>query len=346
MVEGLSDDRFALIVKIHHCMIDGLSGVDLTTILLGIQPTSELEEPTPWSPRPAPTPTELTVATAARATRRAIERLTSVGATISDGRQAIEQVGGKAAAVLSSLRSGWLSPSDPTPLNPDLGPNRRFDWAEIPLVDIKAIKNGLGGTVNDAVLAVVAGAIRHFLLNERDFDVSDLEFRVMNPVSTRKADQRGALGNQVAMWLIEMPLDEPDPRLRFEKIKSNTLKLKRTNQALGAATLVDLSRGTPITLLSLASRVAAARIRPFNMTVTNVPGPQFPMYLLEAKMVANYPIVPLWAQHGLAIALFSYDGRLMWGLHADYDTLPDSDKFIDSIHTAVAELLEAASSAS
>ena len=255
-------------------------------------------------------------------------------------------MGGKAAAVLSSLRSGWLSPSDPTPLNPDLGPNRRFDWAEIPLADIKAIKNGLGGTVNDAVLAVVAGAIRHFLLNERDFDVSDLEFRVMNPVSTRKADQRGALGNQVAMWLIEMPLDEPDPRLRFEKIKTNTLKLKRTNQALGAATLVDLSRGTPITLLSLASRVAAARIRPFNMTVTNVPGPQFPMYLLEAKMVANYPIVPLWAQHGLAIALFSYDGRLMWGLHADYDTLPDSDKFIDSIHTAVAELLEAASSAS
>lgn len=341
VVEGLSDNRFAIIAKIHHCMIDGLSGVDLTTILLNIQPTSEIEEPAEWSPRPAPTPTELTVATAARATRRAIERLSSVGATISDGRQAIEQVGGKAVAVLNSLKSGWLSASDRTPLNPDLGPNRRFDWTEVDLADVKAIKNGLGGTVNDAVLAIVAGAIRNFLVTHRDFDVDGVEFRVMNPVSTRRADQRGALGNQVAMWLIDLPLDEPDPRLRMEKIMLNTQKLKRSNQALGAATLVDLSRGTPITLLSVASRVAATRIRPFNMTVTNVPGPQFPMYLLEARMLGNYPIVPLWAQHGLGIALFSYDGRVHWGLHADYDTLPDSHLLVDSIHMAVKELIDA-----
>ena len=342
VAEGLSDNRFAIIAKIHHSMIDGLSGVDVTTILLGLAPTSEVEEAPPWSPRPAPTPSELAVATAARATRRTIERLTSVGGFIAGGRETIEQVGGKAVAAVASLKSGWLSTADRTPLNPEIGPNRRFDWTELTLGDVKTIKNGLGGSVNDAVLAIVAGAVRHFLLTRRDFDVEGIAFRVMNPVSTRRADQRGALGNQVAMWLIDLPLAEPDPALRLEQIKHVTSEHKRTNQALGAATLVDLSRGTPMTLVSVASRLAGARMRPFNMTVTNVPGPQFPMYLLEAKMLANYPMVPLWSQHGVGIALFSYDGRLLWGIHADYDTLPDSESFVESIQVSTEQLLEAA----
>jgi hypothetical protein len=115
-----------------------------------------------------------------------------------------------------------------------------------------------------------------------------------------------------------------------------------SNQALGAATLVELSRGTPITLISLANRVVGPRLRPFNMTVTNVPGPQFPMYLLEARMLANYPIVPLWSQHGVGVALFSYDGRLHWGIQSDYDALPDTDRFVDAIHHSFDELTTAA----
>ncbi|MGA7271132.1 MAG: wax ester/triacylglycerol synthase family O-acyltransferase [Acidimicrobiia bacterium] len=342
VVEGLSEERFALIAKIHHCMIDGLSGVDLTTILLNVTPGSEIEEAPEWAPRPAPTHAELAVASAARTARLTIERLTSVGSLLADSKSTLDRVTQTATAALNSLRSGWLSMADKTPLNADIGPNRRFDWTETPLEDIKQIKNQLGGTVNDAVLAVVAGAVRHFFLAHRQFDVEGIEFRIMNPVSIRKADQRGALGNQVAMWLLELPLDEPDPAARLEVIRQETTRLKRTNQALGASTLVDLSRGTPITLLSLASRVAGPRMRPFNMTVTNVPGPQFPMYLLEARMLANYPIVPLWAQHGLGIALFSYDGRLFWGIHADYDTVPDTADFIDSIHVSTGQLLNAA----
>jgi hypothetical protein len=277
IAEGLSGGRFAVVAKIHHCMIDGLSGVDLTTILLNVVPTSDIEEAPEWRPRRAPTQTELAVASAARATRRTIERLTSVGDLVAGGRQTLEHFGG-----------------------------------------------------------------RHFFPAYREFDVDGLEFRVMNPVSTRRADQRGALGNQVAMWLIELPLDEPDPVARFERIKNETDELKKSNHALGASTLVDLSRGTPITLISLASRFVGPHLRPFNMTVTNVPGPQFPMFMLEAKMLANYPMVPLWAQHGASIALFSYDGRLLWGIQADYDTLPDSADFIDSIHTSVRQLLNAA----
>ncbi|HLF43989.1 MAG TPA: WS/DGAT domain-containing protein, partial [Acidimicrobiia bacterium] len=241
-------------------------------------------------------------------------------------------------AALSSLRSGWLTTSDRTPLNPDIGPNRRFDWTDLALADLKSVKNKLGGSLNDVVLSIAAGAIRKFLIEARGYDVSEAAFRVMNPVSTRRADQKGALGNQVAMWLIDLPIEEADPFARYQLIKERTLNLKKSNQALGAATLVEISSGTPITLLSLANRVVGSRMRPFNMTITNIPGPQFPMYLLESEMLANYPMVPLWAQHGLGIALFSYNGRLLWGIHADYDTLPDSDLFLRFIHDSFAEL--------
>ena len=160
----------------------------------------------------------------------------------------------------------------------------------------------------------------------------------MNPVSTRSPSQAGEMGNQVAMWLVDLPIADPDPASRYDAIKAATRNLKETKQALGAATLVELSSGTPLTLLSLASRVMGPRIRPFNMTVTNIPGPQFPMYLLEAQMVASYPMVPLWAKHGIGVALFSYNGRLFWGIQSDYDTLPDSDLFVAAIHDSFEEM--------
>ncbi|HEU4321027.1 MAG TPA: wax ester/triacylglycerol synthase family O-acyltransferase [Acidimicrobiia bacterium] len=338
VIEGLSDDRWAIIAKIHHCMIDGLSGVDLTTILLNVVPDSEIEDVPEWVPRPAPTPTQLAVAEAARFTRRMIERLSDVGDLVKDGRFMSERAVDKSAAALSSLKSGWLSVSAKTPLNPDLGPNRRFNWTDMNLADVKEIKDALGGSINDVVLAITAGAVRRFLIENRDYDPAGAEFRAMNPVSTRSAADQGNMGNQVAMWLVDLPIGEPDPAARYTAIKASTTNLKKTNQALGAATIVELSSGTPITLLSLASRVAGPRIRPFNMTVTNIPGPQFPMYLLESQMLANYPMVPLWAQHGVGVALFSYNGRLLWGVQADYDTLPDSDAFVAAIHTSFEEL--------
>lgn len=332
VVEGLEGDRFAIIAKIHHCMIDGISGVDLTTILLNIVPTSEIEDIPEWHPRPAPNGTQLAVAEIARTARRTLDQLGSATDLVKEGRELVESALHRLSAVKNSLGAGWLSPAARTPLNPEIGPNRRFDWTEIPLDEVKAVKNALGGTLNDVVLATVAGAIRHFLEVERNFSTAGIEFRVMAPVSVRKPDQRGQLGNQVAMWLVNLPVSEPDPVKRLQLVAAETKALKRENHALGASTLVELSRGTPLPLLSLANRLVGSAVRPFNMTVTNVPGPQFPMYLLESKMLANYPIVPLWQQHGVGIALFSYDGRLLWGIHADYDALPDSNDFIASIH--------------
>jgi WS/DGAT/MGAT family acyltransferase len=344
VAEGLSGDRFAIIAKIHHCMIDGLSGVDLTTILLNVSPDSTIEHPPEWVPRPAPTPTQLAVAEAARLSRRLVDGLTNVGEMIREGRAVTDRALDKSAAAISSLRSGWLSPSDRTPLNPDIGPNRRFNWTEMDLEDVKAVKNSLGGSVNDVVLSVTAGAVRRFLIDNRGYQPSGVGFRAMNPVSTRSAGQQGEMGNQVAMWLVDLPIGDRDPSSRYEAIKESTRNLKQTNQALGAATIVELSSGTPITLLALASRLVGPRIRPFNMTVTNIPGPQFPMYLLESQMLASYPMVPLWAQHGIGVALFSYNGRLFWGVQADYDTLPDTDDFIGALHESFDELRKLAES--
>lgn len=345
VAEGIQGDRFALIAKIHHCMIDGLSGIDLTTILLNVVPEGTIEEIPDWLPRPAPTPTQLAVAESARFTRRLIDRLGNVGEMMRDGKLVTDRALDKSAAALNSLRSGWLTPSIKTPLNPEIGPSRRFNTADMDLSAVKAIKDSLGGSVNDVVLTITAGAIRRFLADKRDFSPGEAHFRVMNPVSTRSPSDRGQMGNQVAMWLVDLPIRDPDPLSRHESIKATTRTLKETNQALGAATIVELSSGTPITLLSLASRLAGPRIRPFNMTVTNIPGPQFPMYLLESQMVASYPMVPLWAQHGVGIALFSYNGRLFWGVQSDYDTLPDSDDFVSALYHSFDELRDAAKAA-
>ncbi|MGH8874218.1 MAG: WS/DGAT/MGAT family O-acyltransferase [Acidimicrobiia bacterium] len=342
VVEGLESDRFALIGKIHHSMIDGISGVDLLAILLNVAPTGEREDAPEWRPRPVPTGSQLLISEAAKATRRGIDTLTHAGDLLQDGRSVIGDLVRKLEAARQSLSSGWLTPASKTPLNRPIGPNRRFEWTELSLADVKSVRANLGGSINDVVLGTVAGALRHFFLEHRGFPVDHLEYRVMAPVSVRTADQRGALGNQVAMWLVQMPLAEPDPTARLRAVQEITRSLRRTDQALGASTLVQLSAGAPTTLVSLGARLAADAYRPFNMTVTNVPGPQFPMYLLGSRMLAQYPIVPLWAQHGLGIALFSYDGRLLWGLQADWDAVPDFPDFIESIHRSFRELQQAA----
>ena len=163
----------------------------------------------------------------------------------------------------------------------------------------------------------------------------------MAPVSVRSADQRGQLGNQVAMWLMSLPLDEPDPRERLRRVQQETKALKESDQALGASTLVQLSAGAPSTLVSMGARLAAGTIRPFNMTITNVPGPQFPLFLLGSRMMLQVPLVPLWAQHGLGMAQFSYDGTLTWGLNADRDLVPDLRYFGEAIQASLDALTAA-----
>ncbi|MCP4965105.1 MAG: wax ester/triacylglycerol synthase family O-acyltransferase [bacterium] len=341
VVEGLEGDRFALVSKIHHCMIDGVAGVDLMAVLLNLAPTEELIEPEPFVPRPVPSGSELLVRETARRTGRAMGAMRSVRQLSADASSLLGEGVHRTKAAGYSLSSGWLTNTSRSPVNGKVGPNRLFGTLQTPLSKVKDLKNTVGGSVNDVVLATVAGGVRRFLTEERDFDVTGLDFRSMAPVSVRSHDQRGTMGNQVAMWLVSLPVSEPDPLARLQSVRESTEHLKVTDQALGAATLVRLSAGAPATLVSMASRLASG-VRPFNMTVTNVPGPQFPLFLLGSPMVESYPLVPLWQTHGIGVALFSYAGTVYWGLNADYDIVPDVDEFAAALEFAFDELHEAA----
>ena len=341
VIEGLEGDRVALINKVHHCMIDGIAGVELMAVAFGFSPTEMIEPPDHWEPRPAPSPAQLLGAETGRRMRRLIDALKGAGTAAGHAAESWDEAATRLRAARRSLASGWLRQSPRTPLNDNIGPNRRLAWLRLSLDEVKEIKNSLGGTVNDVVLAIVSGAVRSFLEDHRGFPVEGLDYRVMAPVSVRSKSQRGQLGNQLAMWLVPLPLSEPDPAARLKVIADETLELKKTNQALGASTLIQMSSGAPATLVSLAARLGTGA-RPFNMTVTNVPGPQFPLYLLESELEVQYPFVGLWHHHGVSVALFSYAGSLDWGINADWDLVPDINVFVDSIRASFEELLEAA----
>jgi WS/DGAT/MGAT family acyltransferase len=255
--------------------------------------------------------------------------------------EAVESVGEQISAVTETLGAG-LFPASESPFNQPIGPHRRFDWTAIELGDVKRVKKALGGTVNDVVLATVAGAVRSFL-SGRGFSpekIAELDFRAMVPVSIRSSSERGTLGNRIASWAARLPIGEADPRRRLQKVRAVTAELKQSRQAMGAEVLARVSEWTVPTLLSLAMRLAA-RARSFNLTVTNVPGPQIPLYLIGSRMSAAYPLGPLFADQALNIALLSYDGRLHWGLNADWDVLPDLRDLVAAIRASFDELLQA-----
>jgi WS/DGAT/MGAT family acyltransferase len=325
-------------IKIHHCMIDGVAGAELMAMLLNFGPDRTMLPAREWAPKPTPSDAELIVAESARLTRSVIDQAKG----LFDGLPGLAgRLAGRVQQASQTLRSGWLTPSTPTPLNEQIGPNRRFAWLDTPLDTIKGVRRATGASINDLVLTIVSGAIRHFLVEHRGFEPSSGGYRAMVPVSVREgaAEQ---LGNQVAMWLVELPIHEADALARLAAISAETTRLKETNEAEGATALVDAASGTPVALLSLGLKAAAER-RPFNLTITNVPGPQFPLYLLDAQMEATYPLVPLWHHHGLSIALFSYAGAINWGVVADWDLVPDLEEFIECLDRSVAELVEATS---
>ncbi len=344
VVEGLEGDRFALVTKFHHSMIDGVAGVDLMASLMSMEPTNEIVPGPAYAPRPIPNGTELAVRETTRRISGAISSVRGLRELVDDAAEITAGVMKRINAIGASLQSGWLTPTGSTPINGRVTPDRRVDWFSVPLDEVKEVKNLLGGTVNDVILSTVSGGVRRFLLEQRDVDedlLHQTEFRVMAPVSVRNTDDRISLGNQLAMWLVTLPIDESDPIRQHAFVVEETARLKETNQALGASTLVEISAGAPSTLVSLGVRLAA-NVRPFNMTVTNVPGPQFPLYLYDARLLATYPFVPLWESHGVGIALFSYSGSVDWGLNGDYGLMYDIDEFAADLYEAFVDLLKAA----
>lgn len=340
IVEGLAGGGFAIVAKIHHCMIDGISGIDLMAAILDFTPEVTMRPTEPFVPRPAPNGTELAVKEISRSISRFVTGMTDLSGLVADAGAVRDEVTHRLRAVAASLGSGWLTQTGKTPLNGPIGPSRFFDWLDLPLADVKAIKNEHGATVNDVMLAIVAGGVRRYLLTEggmSEHEVAATEFRIMAPVSVRSEQHQGTLGNQVAMWLMTLPVGEPDPAKRLAAVREETKNLKETDQALGASTLVQVSTGAPMTLVSLATRLASG-IRPFNMTVTNVPGPQFPMFFAGSEMVASYPLVPLWQSHGAGVAMFSLNGKIDIGLNMDRTIVEHPDALRKAIWESFEEL--------
>jgi diacylglycerol O-acyltransferase / wax synthase len=341
LVEGLAENRFALLSKTHHALVDGVSGVDIATVLFDSSP-----DPMPvsspgseWVARPLPAPILLlTDALLERATVPA-EIARGVRAALRGPRQVATRIGEALVAVGAITRAG-LQAAPPSPFNVRIGPHRRFTWVRGDLAEFKAVKNALGGTVNDVVLAAVAGALGSFM-RLHGHPTEDLELKAMVPVSVRADVERGALGNRVtAMWA-PLPVGVTDPVQRLLQISQAMSDIKDSGQAVGAQVLTELTGFAPPTIMAQAARLQA-RQRLFNLVVTNVPGPQLPLYVLGRELEAIYPMVPLAENTALGIAIMSYNGQLNFGLTADYDALADVDTLADELRSSVEELVAAA----
>jgi diacylglycerol O-acyltransferase / wax synthase len=343
VVEGLDGDRVALISKTHHCMIDGISGADLMSVIMSPYPEPEPGTPEQWRPRPRPSNARLVVDEVVRRAAQPVEAARAVYDAVSDPAGAFTKITEAAGGVLEAF-APTMNPVSKTPLNIEVGPHRRFDWADMRVADLKAVKNVLGGTLNDVVLATVSGALRNFF-RQRGLSPNELEIRAMVPVSVRTNDQRGHLGNRVTQLTASLPVSLADPVERLQAVSETTAGLKESRQALGGEVLTAISDWTVPNLLVQAVRLAARR-RPYNLIVTNVPGPQIPLYLLGALMRTSYPVVPLFENLGLVVGLFSYNGGLYWGLNADWEQFPDLHDFVIALEDAFQELQQAAQAAS
>ena len=340
--EGSWVGGFALIAKSHHALVDGISAVDLTTVLFDAEPDAP-PPPAPrraWTARPLPTPAQLLSDALVERATRPRELVRSARALVRAPRQ-VARGARDGLQAMGALAFAGLHPAPATPLNVPTGPHRRYTWVDAQLGELQAVKDALGGTVNDAVLAVVGGALGRFL-RHRGVDTRELVLRALVPVSVRAEAEQGALGNEVAPMWVPLPVGVEDPVAQFGAIRDAIAASEASAQAVGARTLTELAGFASPTILSQAARLQQ-RQRSFNIVVTNVPGPQVPLYLLGRRLRALYPVLPLAERQALGIAVTSYDGRLGFGLLADYDALPDLEVLADALRTSIDALAGGAS---
>jgi WS/DGAT/MGAT family acyltransferase len=339
LVEGLADGRFAIITKTHHAMVDGVSAIDIGTLILDVGPTPRDIPDDGWIPRREPSSAGLVLDAVKDNLRRPTQVVDTVRATVTDARaiaqRAVGAAGGLAAAAKVSLR-----PAPDSPLNARIGEQRRFGMAATDLDDYKRVRKAHGGTVNDVVLATVAGALRVWLLTRGESVTPKTAVRAMVPVSVRSEDDAVRLGNRVSAMFVDLPVGEPSPVMRLHQVSYAMKAHKESGQSVAADAIVALSGFAPPTIHSAAARLASGLSRRlFNVVVTNVPGPQFPLYAAGARMLECYPVVPLSKGQAVSVGLTSYDGGVYYGLNADRDTMPDVEVLAQCIEESLAELV-------
>jgi WS/DGAT/MGAT family acyltransferase len=343
LVEGLHGGKdFALLSKTHHALVDGISGIDILSILFDTKPEPSVpvaEEGKRWLPAPTPSRAQLLAEALVERATVPTEILRGARAALRTPRRIAGAALGSLAGVGAMARAG-LNPAPATPFNGTIGPHRRFTWVPMQLADVKAIKDSLGGTVNDVMLATVTGALGRYL-RRRGVDTAGMQLKAMVPVSVRSDDARGALGNQVAAMMAPLPVGTEDPVARLAEISASMADLKSGGQAVGAQVLTELTGFAPPNIMSQASRVIA-RQRFFNLVVTNVPGPQFPLYMAGHELQDLIPMVPLAPNQGLGVAIMSYNGRISFGLLGDFDLLADIEDLAEDLSDSLGELADAA----
>jgi diacylglycerol O-acyltransferase len=342
LVEHVVGGRFALIAKTHHALVDGISGVDITTVLFDAAPDPAPTAPpaAPWTAKPLPGSAKLLGEALRERMTVPAEMRRGARALLRTPRKAVTQVVEGLASVGATAIAGINAPAPDTPFNVEIGPHRRYTFYDADLAEFKAIKDSLGGTLNDVVLTSVSLALGRYLRN-RGTDTDDLVLKAMVPVSVRAESQRGALGNQVAAMWAPLPVGVRNPTECLRQVSTAMADLKKSGQAVGARVLTNLAGFAPPTILSQAARLQA-RQRFFNLVVTNVPGPQVPLYVLGRRLQVLYPVVPLARRQALGIAVMSYDGHLGFGLLGDYDALPELEAIAQDLKWAINSLARAA----
>jgi len=341
LIEGLEEDRFALITKTHHSLIDGIAGVDLATVLFDLSPDPPPAPVNgrPWQPRPEPGTAQLLAAGVHGAVRTGVALLEGAVSALTHPERALDRAREAAEGVGEIIWAG-LNPAPETPLNVPIGPHRRFVALSNELEDFKTIKNAFGGTVNDVVLAAVAGALRTFLIS-RGRRTEGVEMRALVPVSVRTEGDMHGGGNRIVVMRGPLPVYIADPVNRLRFVSNAMDGLKESKQALGAEVIAGAQAFAPPTILAQASRLNFST-RLFNLIVTNVPGPQFPLYVLGREMLQAFPVAFLPENHALAIAIMSYNGQMNFGLLGDFDALPDIDTIAEGISAELSTLMRLA----
>ena len=346
LVEGLSDRRFAVITKTHQAMVDGIGAVDIGQVILDTSPTPERPKSRKravldaWQPEQEPSWAELIAGAVSDTVRRPTAAVDTLRGGLSEVRSSAGRLlgaaGGLFAAGLTAAR-----PAPGSPLNVVISGQRRFASVATDLDDYRRIRKAHGGTVNDVVLAAIAGALRAWLLTRAESVSTATIVRAMVPVSVQDDDESHPVGNRVSSYLVDLPVGEPSPVMRLHQVSYRMKGHNETGQAVGAESLVGLAGFAPPTLHALGARAASSMSkRWFNLVVTNVPGPQQPLYVGGSRMLASYPVVPLAKTQAVSIGLTSYDGQVFYGINADRDAMPDIEVLAQCIVDAVAELVE------
>ena len=337
MVEGLGAGRWALISKVHHCMVDGVSGTDLLTVILDRERKPVVSRQDPWKPEPAPSGARLLADALVERTVSPYEALRATRAALRAPRQFASLLEDTARGMIGMR--GLVRRTVPSSLNGPIGPHRRWSWARSQLSDVKAVRGALGGTVNDVVLACITNGFRE-LLRSRGESI-DRVVRTMVPVSVRSPGERGTYNNRVSAMFAELPVGIDDPRDRLDSIRTQMEGLKESKQAVAGEVLTSLTGFAPPMLLALGERVAT-RVpqRSVNTVTTNVPGPQYPLYAAGRRLLEAFPYVPLGGRVRVGVAIFSYDGALNFGVTGDYDSAPDVNVLCEGIEQGMAALVK------